>query len=790
MKNLFRSFWFATSLVVYVAFAALEGNPASTSTWLLLLGAPVVLWLTWRYTGAHQNVLEPEQVVLTDAQRAVTVGVLLYFCARTGPLGHPGFYAAGNFAIGLTVVAACIALARITGRGKLLTAPRITRSLDAAVMAALLWGLTTTLPAIRSLLPNSFLALDPLAIDYATVTAAMASLLLLLATTVRLVYYRRLEFEVSDRATSSLIVSIVALLATVPALLLDVVAPDRAVPVVVILTSLFHVWAVSSRDARRVSSSLRTSLAIVAFLAPVVLLLAVLSRKNPPLAPLLIVGSSSLSVVLGLAAARLARPLAPEQARWLDAIQDASEAALVPDPEDALRATLAALTPTAPGPSSRVELWRLHPSTVLHVDVAGQLHEETALVPAAVIELAEQEPERTLRRDVLHAVLVRNTTAREAFAYFETRNTYAATLLTHEGEPLGLLTLPQSHRKSPLSLEECIALRRLCDRLESVLSITSAQARTRERELQALAKVNELKDDNRRLTTVLTATGTLRQRFVERYAQRLRPQLYSPNARSAQFALTRLAANVRELTLLVPPGTEPLAWAANFHLASPRSQGPFISFDCTSPDFDQERWDDEERSPLAVAESGTWVLLNPQALSTEQQEVVAKSMLQWRAKHVIESVPPMGFVLAVHLPASASFENLVLVESLRNQFPLQNTVVVPPLAERAEDLRAAIYERVARLGTVLRGTALGVSPPALAELLEYDWPGNDLELETTVTSLVLAAEDESITDRTLEGIGFYAACAARSSDGSYAADATLPRRRPRVTTRAGRPKNR
>jgi hypothetical protein len=656
-------------------------------------------------------------------------------------------------------------------------------------MAAMLWGLTTTLPAIRSLLPNSFLALDPLAIDYATVTSGMASLLLLLAMTARLLHLRRLEFEVSDRATATFIVSVVALLATVPALLLDVVAPDRAVPVVVIVTSLFHVWAASASDARRVSSSLRVSLAILAFLAPIVLLLAIFSRKSPSLAPLLIVGSSSLSVVLGLVASRLSRPLAPEQSRWLDAIEMASEAALVPDPSDALRATLVALNPTAPGPSSRVELWQLDPPTVLYVDVAGQLHEEAALVPPAVISLAEREPERTLRRDVLSAVLVRNPLAREALAYFETRKVYATTLLTSETEPLGLLALPQTHRKSPLSLEECVALRRLSDRLESVLAITSAQARTRQRELLALAKVSELTDENQRLTTVLSSTGTRHQRFVERYAQRLHPQLYSPNARSTQFDLTRLAQGCRELTLRLPPGADALAWASLYHLASPRHLGPFVTFDGTSPDFDKEAWDDPERSPLAIGETGTFILLNPQALSAEQQEVIAASIVRCKAKQVIESAPPMGFVLAQHSLETVPRKECSLVDSLNAVFPTTNTVNVPPLAGRSEDLRATVYERAARLGTVFRGTALGVTPAALAELLEYDWPGNDLELENTLTALVLVAEGESITDEELHVIGFDLKISARQASPT-ASESTLRHRRPRVTSRAVRPKDR
>ena len=790
MKTLLRSFWFATSAVVYVAFAALEAHSRNYLTWIVLFGAIVVLWLTWRYTKLAENVLDSERLAQSNAKRAAVTGALLFALARTGPIGHSGFDAIANLGVGITLVSACVALSRIVGRGGLLTAPRGTQSLDSAIMGAMLWGLATTLPALRTLLPTTILALDPLALDYATVSAAMASLLLLLATTARLTHLRRLEYAVSDRATSTLIVSAVALLATIPALLLDLVPPDRAVPAVVVVASLFHVWAASAADARQVTASLRGTLAILSFLSPVVLILAVLAQKAPHHAPLLLVATAAVSVVLGLVAARLSRPLAPEQARWLDAIERASEAALMPNPEDALRATLEALSPTAPGPSTRVELWRLDPPSVQYVDIAGQLHEESALVPNSVISLSEREPERTLRADVLRAVQVRNTQAREALAYFDTRKVYACTLLTSETEPLGFLALPRSYRKSPLSLEECGALRRLSDRLESVLAITSAQARSRKRELQALARVTDLENENTRLAAVLTGTGLRHKRFVERYALRLRPQLYSSISRQTQGELERLAKSSREALLVLPPGTDAQSWASLFHLASVRNLGPFVVFDSGTGDFDKELWDDPERSPLAIAETGTWVLLDPQSLTTAQQEILVSAIVRWKATQVIESLSPMGYILGVHLANDQSISTLPILDSLRALFPEHSTITVPSLQSRPEDLRAIIQERIARLGNVLRGRALGVDSAALVELLEYDWPLNDLELESTLAHLVLSAEGACVTTGELERIGFGVRVETQNTQGLYADDDKVRPRRPRVMTRSVRPKAR
>jgi hypothetical protein len=215
-----------------------------------------------------------------------------------------------------------------------------------------------------------------------------------------------------------------------------------------------------------------------------------------------------------------------------------------------------------------------------------------------------------------------------------------------------------------------------------------------------------------------------------------------------------------------------------------------VCFDGTCPDFDQEPWNDPEHSPLSLSESGTCVLLNPHALTALQQKAVAASIARYHTTQTIASLPPMGFVLALHKSVDSPYEDLPLDESIRNLYPITNTVLVPPLSERPEDLRATIYERAARLGLVIRGNALGVAPAALAELLEYDWPQNDLELENTLTALVLVARDDTITTLDLETIGF-APDRKRVQRDTDEAKARSPRQRhPRVTTRATKPRER
>jgi len=72
------------------------------------------------------------------------------------------------------------------------------------------------------------------------------------------------------------------------------------------------------------------------------------------------------------------------------------------------------------------------------------------------------------------------------------------------------------------------------------------------------------------------------------------------------------------------------------------------------------------------------------------------------------------------------------------------TVRVPPLRERKEDIPALIEAFVADFNRRHGGRIRGLTPQALARVLEYDWPGNVRELKHAVESAAILASGETI----------------------------------------------
>jgi DNA-binding NtrC family response regulator len=87
----------------------------------------------------------------------------------------------------------------------------------------------------------------------------------------------------------------------------------------------------------------------------------------------------------------------------------------------------------------------------------------------------------------------------------------------------------------------------------------------------------------------------------------------------------------------------------------------------------------------------------------------------------------------------------------------ERAIELPPLAARAEDMRAIIVDRLARLGVRLQGRPMGLDPRALGRLIEHAWPGNELELEDVLTRAIAIAEGDLLAVAHLDQIGFVAA---------------------------------
>ncbi len=735
--------------ILYVAFAALQVHPRSVPALVILLLSPALIHLVWRKTseGDRQSVSPDTSTSL--ATRAAFSGAILWLAARAGPAGHSSFDAAANLGTATCTLGALVALARIPAPGGLLIPAKITRSLDAAVFAGFLWSVATTLPIIRATVQDSVLRVDPIIVDYATIAASFSSILLIVAVVVRLRFTRRYELGVADRCNGALLTAAASLLFAVPAALLDIGAPDRSVPAVLIAMALIQCWIATTRDATRIVRWLRGSIATLALGAPVTLLAFILLRNNLAYAGWIISLVTAWSIAVGIMARTAAKPLEPEQSRWLTAIERASMAALQPEPSDALRAALGELSRLSPSSKSRSELWNLDPSEVKYVDVAGQLHERSATLPESLTDLAATEPEHTLRLEVLRAVQVRRADVRPLVSWFENQGAFCATLMQSETGPLGVLCLPSGGRRSALALEEAQALKRLGVRIGSLLAVSAAQARSHQRELQATSRCVEAEDSLRKLKQEVMLELEGHRQMPIALARAIRSSCYAPSARISLEQVERFASSSLNQALVLAFGGDDRGWAAVAHTASPRMNGPLVIVDPVNAADYPKPWLMKASQSRLLA-GGNVVLIDPLVLDFEAQQAVAT----WLTITAAEPETNVGCILIVRSSLNDLVTSRRMHEALARRFIGVETEI-PTLAERGDDLRALVLDKVARLGMSLYGEPRAVDPAVLAELLNYAWPGNELELDTILLLLVQKAATPLITLDVLEQTNFY-----------------------------------
>lgn len=732
--------------LAYVAFAAARSGNAGPAVLALLLAGAVLVAIHRRLQVAAGT-----DRVSPSARKAAGLsafGCLLFLVARTGSAGRPGLDAAANLGAGIASVGALVALARIRPLGGMLFAPKATESLDGAAFSGLLWAIATSIPAAFALLPGGFVQ-DPLLVDYATTSAAAGSLLVQCASSLRLRNLRRVELGVGDRASSAFALSVTAVIVAVLGAALSLAPPDRFLPTCLCAAAALAAWSATASEPTSVTRALRGILAVAIAGVPVLVAAATLAHARPGASGTILIAASAACVAVGLLAQRIARPLGPEQSRWLLAIEAASRGALAPDPDAALTATLVALQSTAAGGKARAEIWRQAPSEVLTVDVAGYLHVERSEAPERLYELALGEPERTLRIDALAAVEVRRPEVRGLLAWFRARDAYSASVVCDEDGPLGFVLLPGESRTSPLTLEEARALRALADRISSLISVSAALSRARERELSAQARADALEQECQRLAHATRAQAARHRLPAERLARRARTSAFSPSARLALDALERFAKRDALLSLVTPPGVDAQGFAAHAHLASERADGPFVTVDGTELEGRElAAWQDSARSPLVASDGGTLLILGASALPIEVQEYLVRYVLARASSEPASGIARAGLVLS--LPSSA--RSLAAGGRLHSELARlleDRELDLPKLADRAEDLRALVLEGLSRFGVGTTGEPLGIEPAALSTLLEHDFPGNELELFGLLARAAATADGPRITARNL-----------------------------------------
>lgn len=746
-----RGWWAATAVVLYIAAAALRADPRSPIAWLALGLGPLSLTIGWRLTAVPSRGIDTVAVEARRASRVVVAGTALALVAALLP-SEASFIAAQRLGIALACVASLVALGRVTSLGGI--AARRVRSDAPAYAVGLLWLAALALAFGRAIFEGERPILAQLNVDYACVAASLGSLSIAMVAAYRLYAQRRFELGVSERAAAALWLTVLASSVAVLASLMSVADPARATPLTALTAAVLITVAAMTQTPTGISRLLRAAASVVLLCAPVVSIAVVVAYKWPTHAGLILFVVASLAGLLGLFSPKLAARLAPERGLWLEVLERATVASKQPDPRQAVIAVLSTIRDgmglvglseeegIAPH-ANQAALYRLASSDRVTVDRAGYMHVAKVDIPMKLVDLASQEPEQVLSTESLRYVQVTRPEVRELVAWLDARRAGMVALVLDEDVCVGMLLWPAAGRSAPLSYEEVRAARQLADHLGAVTGAAAQLARSRERELAAEQAVAEIEQRVAELRAVI-ARQTSRQRALsEMFARPARATSYSPAAQAALVAVERMGQLNMPFSLAAPAGIDPVCWAAVAHLASPRADGTLIIVDAASSEEQPiGRWQDASTSPLEVARDGTLVLIDPTALPVETQRYLAAARAD-----------DCGLVL-VH-PSSASPEALgehlaALVED--------RLIVLPTLAERAEDLRALALHKLSRIGLRLRGRPYGISLQAQALLNEHDWPGNDAELEAALLRAALSTRGDVVgPDELTDAIGLSSA---------------------------------
>ncbi len=187
------------------------------------------------------------------------------------------------------------------------------------------------------------------------------------------------------------------------------------------------------------------------------------------------------------------------------------------------------------------------------------------------------------------------------------------------------------------------------------------------------------------------------------------------------------------------------------HRRSPRRRGPFIVLRASSmlPEQLCAELFGTKGAPghLDRAAGGTLFIDEVETLDPQAQVGLLKLVetARYRRTDSDEELPSK-----VHLVLGASRElaNLVNVGQFREDLFLKlsaNTIQLPPLRERPEDLPGLARHFLALSCEQHRRAALTISDEAMVQLLNHSWPGNIAELKHALSQAVLLCQGYELT---------------------------------------------
>ncbi|HEY7545539.1 MAG TPA: sigma 54-interacting transcriptional regulator [Blastocatellia bacterium] len=217
-------------------------------------------------------------------------------------------------------------------------------------------------------------------------------------------------------------------------------------------------------------------------------------------------------------------------------------------------------------------------------------------------------------------------------------------------------------------------------------------------------------------------------------------------AEAARRTVAAHAAHDGSIIIEGEPGTGKEFLARLIHECSPRRRGPFvaISFDSVSEEsaeavlFGVARPQSEHhftpRSLLESAHGGTLYINGLMEMGADLKAKIANFIRRREYR-----LPGEDFFETrtaensnVRILLGALPEN----EKDTNDFPISDTLSIPPLRRRREDIEPMVRHFIRRTCDQFNRELREVAPDAMAVLRDYDWPGNIIEIKSVVNDMI------------------------------------------------------
>jgi len=211
--------------------------------------------------------------------------------------------------------------------------------------------------------------------------------------------------------------------------------------------------------------------------------------------------------------------------------------------------------------------------------------------------------------------------------------------------------------------------------------------------------------------------------------------------------LPQIAESSSTVLIEGPSGTGKELFARAIHSLSPRQKKPFIAVNCAAlPDtlleselfghkagaFTDARKDKPGR--FAMANGGTLFLDEIGDISPAMQVRLLR-VLQERMIEPLGSVEPIKVDVRIVAATNRDLSRLVHEGRFREDLYYRVRVIrlsLPSLSQRREDIPLLVEHLVAKLNRIQGKEIEGVSEEVMAQLMEYEYPGNVRELENII----------------------------------------------------------